>query len=93
MNLPRFTLRDMFLATTLIAIGIGVATFTVRYANTHKDAGWGVLFLLLACSAVIGAGVFTPFHQKWAGAGIGLLVLAAAFIVWMIYAFFFRIHG
>ena len=36
MGIPRFTLRDMFIATTLIAVGVGVATFTIHYANVHS---------------------------------------------------------
>ncbi len=92
MNLPRFTLRDMFVATTLIAVGIGGGIFTVRYLNTHKDAGSSTLFVLLACVAVIGAGIGTPFHQKWAGAGIAILVLVAAFVV-AIVCNFFSFHG
>jgi hypothetical protein len=91
MNLPRFTLREMFLATTLIGVGIGVATFTIRYANTGKGGDWP-LFILLACSAVIGAGIFTPFHQKWAGAAVGIFVAIAIGLALLVNAFF-HFHG
>jgi hypothetical protein len=87
MNLPRFTLRDMFLATTLIAVGIGVATLAIRYASAHNDAS-GLMFVLLACTAIIGAGIGTPFHQKWFGAGCALLVVVAAGIIETIIMFF-----
>jgi len=67
MNIPRFTLRDMFLATTLIAIGVGTAVFALRTLIPSPAFFEGVM-VLCGCGATIGAGVFTPFHRKRRGA-------------------------
>jgi hypothetical protein len=80
MKLPRFTLRDMFVTTTLIAVGVGAATFTFRYGDPDKDAVW-VVPVLLTAAAAIGAGIFAPFHRKELGAKIGMFAAIATFVV------------
>jgi hypothetical protein len=82
MKLPRFTLRDMFLATTLIAVGVGGATVATRHLYFHytPDAFW-LIPVLLYSAASVGAGVFAPFHRKKQGAIVGALLAAAVVIV------------
>jgi hypothetical protein len=92
MNLPRFTLPDMFVTTTLIAVGIGAATFTFRYGDPDKDAGWGAPVLLTAAAA-IGAGIFAPFHRKRLGAKIGMFAAIATFVVGRIIYVFSHLHS
>jgi hypothetical protein len=82
MKAPRFTLRDVVLATTLIAVGVGGATVTIRHLQYPygADAFW-LIPVLLYSAASVGAGVFAPFHRKRQGAIVGALFAAAIFIV------------
>ena len=78
MDLPRFTLRDMFVATTLIAVAIGTAAITIRYTIRHQDDASDAIWampVLLGCGATTGAGVFTPFHRKRLGAFLGAAMM------------------
>ena len=85
MPMPRFqfTLRDLFLMTTLIAVGVG----GISWIGTHReflDSGAGPLlgFAIISISiALIGAGAGMPFHAKAAGAYIAILVVVLAVIL------------
>jgi hypothetical protein len=92
MNLPRFTLRDMFLATTLIAIGVGSATVAVRHQHyPYDEDAFRLIFFFSAAS--VGAGVFAPFHRKRQGAIFGAFFAAAAFIVEFVSEYLLRFRS
>jgi hypothetical protein len=69
--MPRFTVKDLLIATTLVAIGAGASAFA--YHNepilTRDGPGEMALFLLLwfGGGTLIGAGLFTPFKRPWTG--------------------------
>ena len=79
--MPRYTLRDMFLMTTLIAIGVGGIVLAMRatlFETSFLSAPW-VLFRLasvVASGAMIGAGVGTLFKKKLLLGGFGFVVAA-----------------
>ena len=92
MKLPRFTLRDMFLATTLIAIGVGNATVAIRHQHYPSDEdAFQLIFLFSAAN--VGAGVFAPFHRKKQGAIFGAFFAAAVFIVNFVSEYLLRFRG
>ena len=62
----QFTLRELFQATTLIAVGVWGISSADRW---YFDLGIArVTLICLASAAAIGAGVGTPFHKTRAGA-------------------------
>ena len=68
--MPRFqfTLRDLFLTTTLIAVGVGGLVWF------FKNPSYGMDYVPVAFVSVgiIGAGIGTPFHRKLLGAAIAI---------------------
>ena len=68
----QFTLRDLFLATTLIAVGFG------GMAWWDKS---GELLVAFGSEALIGAGIFAPFKLKVTGGLLCALLGAAAHLL------------
>src|SRR5690242_12569053 len=70
--MPRFTLKDLFLAVTLIGGGL-VATCHAVTADLER---WNLLRFVMAVEAwaAVGAGVLAIFHRKAFGAKIGAVV-------------------
>ena len=64
--MTRFSIRDLLLATTLVALGVGTLAMP-----------WGLAKLLPL--PLVGAGLFTPFGRWRTGALYGLL-LSLSFI-------------
>ena len=76
-DMPRFTVKDMLLAITLIAVGAGVQSFLVRNPDALRGPGdiAALLMLLGYCGgACIGAGLLLPFKRALKGAVIGIAV-------------------
>ncbi len=88
MGWPRFTLRDILIAIGLIAVGLGVLAEIIR-----RDPGcinFGILLVLYFGSfAMIGAGLFTPFHKWMIGAVVGcvtaFVIMVGLFAMMIIY--------
>ena len=86
--MPRFTVKRLLLATTLVCIGVGMIACLehsrLRLNNVDSLANWAaVLFLWFGGGASIGAGLLTPFQRPWIGAVMGVafqlaLIIAAA---------------
>ena len=76
--MPRFTIKDLLLATTLIAIGAGMLALVLRgNAWLWPRGGLAVITvfsLWLGGGGCIGAGLLTPFKHPWIGAALGLLI-------------------
>jgi hypothetical protein len=73
MSAPSFSLKRLFFSMTLVAVGIGTATFGLSWYQS--DLGpllWAPCF---ACGcAMVGAGILSPFKQSWIGALTGLVL-------------------
>jgi hypothetical protein len=69
----RFSLRNLFLASTLIAVGIGGLTLVARGEWDLPQIGL-VFGIWYGSSALLGAGLLTPFHKKTIGAVLGFLL-------------------
>jgi hypothetical protein len=75
--MPRFSIKDLLLATTLIAIGAGLIYWAYSHPtmSRYSDApNWPLFLGWMGGGAFIGAGVFTPFKKPWIGALVGLAV-------------------
>ena len=79
--MPRFTLRELFLATTLI--GVGVGGFFSGMKIDAKSTEPGILVFLRIILLVISvptacAGVGALFQRKFFGALVGAILMLAA---------------
>jgi hypothetical protein len=81
--MPRFTIKDLLVATTLIAVGAGALAFLFRNDEEifHRSGMSGVLLWWLGGGACIGAGVFTPFKRPWTGVLAAFMIQALIFAV------------
>ena len=76
--MPRFTLKDVFLAMTLVAAGVcNLAAF--GKTTWHGAGGAGAM--LVASLGLIGAGIGSLFHCKVTGV---IVVCAVAILVYWI---------
>ena len=66
----QYTLKELFLATTLIAVGIGGLKFAFEYAHEF----FSFVTIVSLSGTALGAGVFTPFQRKRLGAILGTIV-------------------
>jgi hypothetical protein len=85
---PRFSLKDVFMATSLISIGLAGIFGVGRYIVSPSNASYAVVRIatFLGSSSFIGAGLMAPFHRKRLGALLGPLVgvffyLAIVFVI------------
>ena len=83
--MPRFTVRDLLIATTLVAIGAGALGLMYRIWEALAEAGFVTVPILLLLwfggGAFIGAGLFTPFKRPWTGVICGLVIQILLFAV------------
>lgn len=80
-GMPRFSIKDLTLATAMMAIGIGLVTYVLRYKPESVNSITNVssLFPLswFGGGVLIGAGIMTPFNRPWTGVIIGIVCTAA----------------
>jgi hypothetical protein len=86
--MPRFSIKDLLLATTLIAVGVGAESFLIRSPNAYRGSGEirsAILMLFGYCGgACIGAGLLLPFKRPLFGLAIGFAMqsfLIAAILI------------
>src|SRR3954454_6904918 len=70
--MPCFSIKDLLLATLLVAVGFGVLAMFDRWSHgASRPTILPALIMMHGACAAIGAGFFAPFHKKKLGAGIG----------------------
>ena len=82
--MPRFTIKDLLIATTLIAVGATMIwmIFNLTIARHDPVSRFYTLYTLWAGGgAFTGAGILTPFKRPWLGAGCGVAVIFAWLLV------------
>ena len=83
--MPRFTVKEMLLATTLFAVGAGLLAFLYQNSeDVFQNGGMkGILLLWYGGGACTGAGLLTPFKRPWTG-------VITAFVLQTLLVFFGR---
>ena len=83
MKLPRFTIKQLFLCTTLIAIGTAMAVFAFFKRQPDDTIDHQRLQAGAFSTAFIGAGIATLLTNRvWLGAALGPLAFLMAGIVY-----------
>lgn len=76
--MPRFTVKDLLRATTLIAVGAGTLGYVFTFPR-HFKAGdptpWLLVLSVYGAFALIGAGLGTLVHRPLLGASLMLVFL------------------
>ena len=75
--MPRFSFKELLLAMTLIAVGLGALAYLAGY----KDWSNWQLALWLATGPIIGCGLFIPFRRPWLGLALGVVMQSLVFLV------------
>jgi hypothetical protein len=79
--MPRFSIKDLMLATAMVAIGTGLVAYVLRYMPESVGSITDVSGLFfpswIAGGTLIGAGMMTPFKRPWTGVIIGIVITAA----------------
>jgi hypothetical protein len=77
-DMPKFSIKELLLATTLIAVGSGMVSLVFMLTNVPKVGEhleeYAAFTSWFGGGAMIGAGILTPFKRPWLGAVIGLVV-------------------
>jgi hypothetical protein len=80
LDMPRFSIKDLMLATALVAAGMCITIFANDIANTSNSPSivlvLTILGLFLGGFALVGAGVLYPFGRAWTGALVGFFLSA-----------------
>ena len=73
---PRFSVKRLLIAMTLIAIGTAMVPLVPQY---ERSGGPFAVCLLLwfGGGGLVGAGLFTPFKSTWLGALLGFMAMVA----------------
>ena len=74
--MPRFTTKDLLIATTLIAIGVGLLVFAYKHPTLRagEPGSWEFPVGWFGGGALICAGVFAPFKRPIVGGIAGLVI-------------------
>jgi hypothetical protein len=85
--MPRFSFKELLLATTIFAVSLGFIAVGVRWAKTFEHlpdwARYGFKFALFGSGTALVVSTFAPPRRKWLSAGIGFVVGCAAVVVFM----------
>lgn len=89
--MPRFSIKDLLIATTLIAIGLGLLVLMFKSMNSvRREFGYEVgltvfIVLWIAGIALIVAGFYAPFTRVLRGLVVGsVLSLLMFFTFWLL---------
>jgi hypothetical protein len=73
--MPRFTVKDLLIATALVALGAGTLAFLFQIGKPLQLVAPPVFAGLWLCGgACVGAGIFTPFKLPTMGGVIGFVI-------------------
>lgn len=75
--MSRFSIKDLLVATALIAAGLG----GLAYLAGYEDWSSWQLALWLATGPVIGCGLLFPFRRPWLGLALGVVMQSLVFLV------------
>jgi hypothetical protein len=79
--MPRYSVKDLILSTTLIALGLGYICFESN-RTVHSPIHFPeflILLLWIGSGISIGAGIAHLFGKMWLGAALGAISIFAFF--------------
>jgi hypothetical protein len=77
---PRFSIKDLLLSISLIALGLGTIVFSLTLESPFRALGsYGL--------PLIGAGGLTLFGRTWTGAGVGCLLYFVLVVIFIVYGY------
>ena len=79
----RYTIKDLLLATALVAVGVGGLCSVLRDAKSWQSFNLGVWIALCGATAFIGACLFFPFGRVGQGALWGFAVFNVVLLTMM----------
>jgi hypothetical protein len=86
--MPRFTVKEVLIATTLIAVGIGILVSQLSQLGgpTELGDGWWALLVMVAF-ALVGMGFGTLFRRRLIGAYLMIMLLVVIITVmrWIVH--------
>jgi hypothetical protein len=87
---PKFSIKDLLIATTLIALGLGAVLFAFNDDDTNGSYLYYVVMssLILIGVALVGAGIAFPFkmlRRKTIGMLLGILVLCVLYALLLVF--------
>ena len=77
-SMPRFSIKDLFLSTTLISMAMGC--FLMLGNMSAPGAEFEILMMAIGFS-LLGAGLLAPLKKKQIGAGVGAGVFLLLFVI------------
>ena len=78
--MPRFTMQDLLLAMTFVALGVGGCVW-FRRLDAFSNPSMSPFLILLAAGASYGAGFGAILQQKKIGAFLGLLAIVVYLVI------------
>jgi hypothetical protein len=87
-GMKQFSLLRLFASVAMIAVGLAALFAVLR---THDLEQWVAIPLWISGGALVGAGLFAPFHKTMLGAIVGLSIQIV--LLAMLYSRFSAING
>ena len=81
--MPRFSIKDLLLSTTLLAVGFTALTLLPGLVSRNAVGVILPFVFWIGGCVLIGTGLFAPFHKKRLGAAIGAGA-ALCFVVFVV---------
>ncbi|MCI0333969.1 MAG: hypothetical protein L0228_12185 [Planctomycetes bacterium] len=83
--MPRFSIKDLLVSTTLVAVGLAGIVVVVN----HWPSGptWSDAVLFISGNALIGAGILGRAKKPWIGALLGATIGLIGVVAVMIHTF------
>jgi hypothetical protein len=87
--MPRFSIKDLLIAMTLVGMGTTLMYFVATHSSdkfsdpVHKLLGW----LSLVALGLVGAGFGMPFHRPWHGVAWAYVLSIVLMSLFILYSF------
>jgi hypothetical protein len=73
--MPRFSIKRLLFAMTLIAVGMGLIYFAYHHPNLDGTETLQLAGGFFGGTALIGAGILAPFRRPWTGAIVAVVLV------------------
>lgn len=63
--MPKFSIKDLLIATAVIAVGLGIAMSVFTFEGQYHGRTYIPISLWLAGGTLVGIGLAWPFQRPW----------------------------